>query len=563
MRSFFYVKQLIEMSHLQISCGLRDLSRVQMVRRNEFESSVRAIHYYWKILNVTPDKNDALDVALLHTFEKVHMDLKIDDHHLAADFVEEMYYKKDMHEPLSLAADVVSTLTMKAHALRSIYNERLALYTKYLKGLRAIWEELSIPLDKRCPIRQSLDSEYMNELRTEFEKLKAVVRSMTEEYINKFKVKLENLWDKCLLTQNEREDFMNQLHEFHTMDEVRTIVDEHIQYLQDIQHDSANLSKIMKERKDIIQKMVDFEKTASDPGRLFQSSFILNEQERFRKSCFPTLLKLDKKLMHAVQKFERVSKKPFIVGERRYLDTLRDEIAARVANQTFFGFLNPDYVDTPARNMTKTQEPRIRTRPASLTSIGRNNLLKLQTSFSTRVSGSTVQLSPSSSTQARYQRNSISRSKSKQLTLPALNPSTSTKSVKRKLNVPKASPNPSISEVTKQSSYSYPETFQLRSSLSTVPRRAERQAPKRRPTSMSMPELGQSYTSVRDSSDLPTHHRRASDSKMPPTPPSELSQGSKLKAYGLSTFQKPSSVKPVRRPGKASQIPLAVSSKVV
>ena len=68
--------------------------------------------------------------------------------------------------------------------------------------------------------------------------------------------------------------------------------------------------------------MVDFEKTASDPKRLFQSSFQLLEEERWRKTCFPTLLMLDDALVQAVQEFERVSGKPFIYDHCRYLDTL-------------------------------------------------------------------------------------------------------------------------------------------------------------------------------------------------------------------------------------------------
>ncbi|KAG0191903.1 carboxypeptidase C prc1 [Apophysomyces sp. BC1034] len=344
-----------------ISCALRDLSRVQMVRQNEFESAIRAIHYYWNILNVTPDFNDSVDVALSQTFEKIPIDIRIDESFIACKPVPKVYYHKNMHKPLSLASDIVAALKMKAQALQSVYNVRLPMYTKYVKGIRTIWEELNIPDEKRCIIHQSLDGEYLNELRINFGKLKAVVRSMTEEYIDKFKVKLETLWDKCLLTQRERDDFMNRLHELNTMDEVRVIVDEHIKYLQKIQHDGARLAKLMKERKELIQEMIDFEKTASDPSRLFRASFQLNQEERWRKTCFPTLLRLDDELIEAVCNFERISKKPFIVGERRYLDTLFDEIADRAANQTFFGFLNPEPAYRSTRNTTKNQEPRTKT----------------------------------------------------------------------------------------------------------------------------------------------------------------------------------------------------------
>lgn len=68
--------------------------------------------------------------------------------------------------------------------------------------------------------------------------------------------------------------------------------------------------------------MIDFEKTASDPKRLFQASFRLIEEEKWRNSCLPRLLQLDRALIKALGEFERLAGKPVMIGERRYLDTL-------------------------------------------------------------------------------------------------------------------------------------------------------------------------------------------------------------------------------------------------
>ena len=51
--------------------------------------------------------------------------------------------------------------------------------------------------------------------------------------------------------------------------------------------------------------MIDFEKSASDPRRLFRSSFQLVEEEKFRKTCFPTLMKLEQKLEKAIVAWEQ------------------------------------------------------------------------------------------------------------------------------------------------------------------------------------------------------------------------------------------------------------------
>lgn len=140
-----------------------------------------------------------------------------------------------------------------------------------------------------------------------------------------------------------------------TMDEVERMVTEHMEFLKRMQPYSKKVSRLMNKRKELIQKMIDFEKTASDPNRLKGSSFRLNEEERWRKTCFPTLLSLDDALWDAVVEFERALGRYFFHDGKRYLDVLRDEIADRAANQTFFGFLD----------QAKEGRPTTKSRPAS------------------------------------------------------------------------------------------------------------------------------------------------------------------------------------------------------
>lgn len=133
--------------------------------------------------------------------------------------------------------------------------------------------------------------------------------------------------------------------------EIKSQVDHHMIYLTSIHIEGQALKALMKERKDLIQvqiysngcqvnpalcicinsfffflqykqKMIDFEKTASDPKRLFQASFQLLEEEKWRNNCLPRLLYLDRQLIKALNEFEKLAGKPVMIGERRYLDTL-------------------------------------------------------------------------------------------------------------------------------------------------------------------------------------------------------------------------------------------------
>ena len=50
--------------------------------------------------------------------------------------------------------------------------------------------------------------------------------------------------------------------------------------------------------------MIQFEKSASDPRRLFQSSFRLLEEDKWRKSCWPNLVKIEDQLINACIAYE-------------------------------------------------------------------------------------------------------------------------------------------------------------------------------------------------------------------------------------------------------------------
>ncbi|KAI7857933.1 hypothetical protein BDC45DRAFT_499701 [Circinella umbellata] len=389
-----------------ISCALRDLLQKKGTQRYDFEVSTRLIHYYWTILGISPDTtSDILDQGLERLFATIPIDTdsfvvdvlpslpspsnnnnnnnnsssnsdeiaKNEDEITCTTETQWIYYNHVQDNYLR-TSEAIEMLKKKAIELNHIYNRRLELYNKYIKSIQTIYDEIKTPAERRCTIRRSLSNLYLQELRSEFDQLKEVVRKMAEAYIDEFREKLEDLWDKALLTQKERAEFIAKLHEkADTMDEVHLLVDEHIKYLQRVQPKARAVARLMKQRKELIQKMVDFEKTASDPKRLFRSSFQLNEEERWRKTCFPTLLMLDEALVQAVHDFERVSGKPFIYDHCRYLDTLRDEITDRAATQTFFGFLNTDPKQSSSTLTRKTSRSKLRNAvlnisPSSITS---------------------------------------------------------------------------------------------------------------------------------------------------------------------------------------------------
>ncbi|KAI9357488.1 hypothetical protein BD770DRAFT_388841 [Pilaira anomala] len=337
-----------------ISCELRDLQETETSRIKEFELIVNQIHYYWHILRyeATDDNDNSIESGLSALFENfpLNIDLSTQEPTILS------YYHHPTNQ-LKLSRSTLDQLHLKNQALKSLFDTRYHIYSQSVTRVKAVWEEFNIPILERPLIPNLLGSDDMLILKGIIDSIEPMVRNVFDQYIKQFKDQLIPLWDACLLSEIERTEFITSLYEKNTKIEIKTTVDKHMTYLKSIHLEGQALKSLMKERKDLIQKMIDFEKTASDPKRLFQASFRLIEEEKWRNSCLPRLLQLDRALIKALGEFERLAGKPVMIGERRYLDTLLDEIADREANQTFFGFLNSEPMDRPLSKRNKSNRP--------------------------------------------------------------------------------------------------------------------------------------------------------------------------------------------------------------
>ncbi|KAJ2955521.1 hypothetical protein NQZ79_g8492 [Umbelopsis isabellina] len=313
------------------------ISMSQNDKQFQFESSMGRIHYYVNELNIPLEDDNSFDSAMQAVYKAIPPPSTIPNSTSNDDYI---YYNNQLPQPMNLTEECLQYLKNKVLTLETEYRERCNRRNKYQQGIMAMRRELKL-YDRDLQLTDSVRLEYLEELKQEYEILQSLMRKMASDYIEKYMDHLLNLWDSCMIPQKEREDFIESLHDqAETMDHVRDMVKEHILYLERLQPHYNKVFAAIKARKTQIQKMVDFEKTASDPRRLFKSSFQLLEEERWRKTCFPTLLKMEDDLVAAVQNLESIIGKHFIIDNERFLITLQHEIADRDAQQTFFGFLD-------------------------------------------------------------------------------------------------------------------------------------------------------------------------------------------------------------------------------
>ncbi|KAI9353898.1 microtubule associated protein-domain-containing protein [Obelidium mucronatum] len=247
---------------------------------------------------------------------------------------------------ISLTRACIAWLQALADNLDAELQSKRDLCKRLVKEIGMCLEELG-----RNPEEVRLDEEDLGRI----EEYTQMADSLREEWKKKMQevvvgllVELTNWWDKCHIVPEERKVFTVQFGDnlFSPLT-VETITLE-LLALQDRYELEYPMYSLIEQRTALLEKMVDFEKSASDPRRLFRSSFQLNEEERFRKTCVPNLLKVEESLRGKMKGFEQEQEKPFIFRGSRYLDVLEKETSERFLNEALFIF------DTTGMAQTRT-----------------------------------------------------------------------------------------------------------------------------------------------------------------------------------------------------------------
>ncbi|KAI5181899.1 hypothetical protein NEOKW01_2055 [Nematocida sp. AWRm80] len=96
------------------------------------------------------------------------------------------------------------------------------------------------------------------------------------------------------------------------------------------------INEFIEERKELLEKMRVFEVDASDPKRLFRSSFQLISEEKFRKIAVPTLLRLEKEILSLAVSYTQSTGKEVVIGGAEVIIALKKEISQRIINPNIF-----------------------------------------------------------------------------------------------------------------------------------------------------------------------------------------------------------------------------------
>lgn len=173
---------------------------------------------------------------------------------------------------------------------------------------------------------EEFDSKNISAMREYNEYLISDIKRLFKQIFNKVKEDLDEVHKIFGIESNE----FNEINE-ETLERMR----EEVERLLPKKDLFCEISELINRRILLIQKMTEFEKIASDPGRLFKSSFQLNSEEKFRNSAYPSLLRIEKSIFDLISKYENDFGKFYYKGSD-YKAHLQQEIDNRIINRTVF-----------------------------------------------------------------------------------------------------------------------------------------------------------------------------------------------------------------------------------
>ncbi|KAH6587206.1 hypothetical protein BASA50_001339 [Batrachochytrium salamandrivorans] len=236
-------------------------------------------------------------------------------------------YSDNLVDPTSetpvLCLDLIEQLKLALDELLGLLHSLAKKLSTIVCEIISFWDELGVEPDERVTLLHDLHK--MFEYQELCESLRTLWMVKMKSRVDELLIQVKEFWSKCCVSDKSQSLFLAKIN---NKQELVTLSQLYATY--------QLIYKSIDDRNAILKKMKEFEMTASDPKRLFRPSFQLVEEERFRKTCYPTLMKIEATLRDQIIAIELASGTPFNIDGSRYLDALDYEINGRFVNEAVF-----------------------------------------------------------------------------------------------------------------------------------------------------------------------------------------------------------------------------------
>nr|XP_053631215.1 protein regulator of cytokinesis 1-like isoform X2 [Cherax quadricarinatus] len=204
-------------------------------------------------------------------------------------------------------------------------NERESLHLH--NHIRLLYDRLEVDPSERDIFLDTIHGHtpsVLKKLQQEMHRLEELKHQNMARFINKLRRELEVLWDKCYISENERNAFTPYFAGY--TDEVLKAHDNEVQKLQTYYSDNKLIFMKIKQRHEIWNKLVELEEKANDPNRLFGNrGCSLLQEEKERKRVKNELPRVEKELEDLVLAREKKDGQQFLVEGKTISDYIMDQ----------------------------------------------------------------------------------------------------------------------------------------------------------------------------------------------------------------------------------------------
>jgi hypothetical protein len=238
-----------------------------------------------------------------------------------------------------------ASVAISRSRLRSICSEWKAVEKERQESISGsvlligrLWNLLQVPAEERFQLStEDISLAVLKRLEGERKRLIDFQQARFRELYDCHVTELHRLMDGLKWSKERRSGLLSE-HDSYTAEGLQFIACQ-LATLQPRLALTQDLLNLISNRAALIQKMRDFERSASDPARLFRSSFQLLQEEKFRKTALPSLLASEQKIQVKLAEYRETFAEEFVLDDdKAFAQVLDEDAAARYLNEGIFGF---------------------------------------------------------------------------------------------------------------------------------------------------------------------------------------------------------------------------------
>jgi protein regulator of cytokinesis 1 len=186
------------------------------------------------------------------------------------------------------------------------------------KKIESLWNYLSIDEHHRKKFAKYTDYTQVtySVLTQELESCEQIKRENMKSIIEKVRIEIAEMWNKCLKSDQEKRRF-TAYNSITFTEDLLALHEMELEELNSFYNKNIEIFDLIKERKDLWDRMLSLEMKANDPNRYNNRGGQLLKEEKERKMITNNLPKIESKLISLVKEYDDSHKRPFtVVGER-------------------------------------------------------------------------------------------------------------------------------------------------------------------------------------------------------------------------------------------------------